>query len=1667
MTLQSKFREGLALHQQGQWAQAQQIYQQILKVQPRHADTLHLLGMLARQTGNPAQAVHWIEKSLKISPDNAAAYSNLGNALSDLKRYPEAIDSYDKAIALQPNQAEAWSNRGVALNALEQHQAAIDSYDRAIALKADFAKAWCNRGIALNALKRHQEAIGNYEQAIALEPNYVEALFNRGNALNELKKYQEAIDSFNQALAFQPDHADAWCNRGNALLKLKQHQAAIDSCDRAIALKPALAQAWFSRGNALLELKLYQEAIDGYDRALATQPDNTEAWYRRGVAMYNTKQYRAAVDSFDQAIAIRADHADAYFNRANALNELKQYQAAIDSFDQAIALNPDFAPAYNNRGCVLISLKQHQLAVDSYDQALALQSDNASAWCNRGVALFDLKQHQAAIDSYDRAIALQPDHPLLHGPRLHIKKQICDWRDAEHEVAELLARIDQNEKVSTSLSALALTASLRLQRKAAQTWVNDKFPENFELGQIPKRGKRDKIRLGYFSMDFLNHPVSYLTAELFETHDRDKFEVYAFSFGIDTKDDMRTRLEAGFDKFIDVWSRSEREIAELARQMEIDIAIDLAGLTGDSRTGIFARRAAPLQVNYLGYPGTMGASYMDYLIADPQLVPEEAQAHYAEHIVYLPSFQANDSQRAISSKVFGREELGLPQTGFVFCNFNSLYKITPGTFDGWMRILKQVDGSVLFLLADNELAAINLTREASQRGVDAGRLVFGKRLATTEYLARYRAADLFLDTFPFNAGTTASDALWAGLPLLTLTGEAFASRMAASLLSAIELPELITTTQEEYEALAVALALNPERLQAIRQKLARNRLSTALFDTPRFTRHLEDAYTQMLELYHADLPPEHIYVKPFHLDTGQVQSRFKEALALHQQGLLTQAKPIYQEILQVQPKHADALHFLGMLARQNGDLTAALDLIGKSIEIRPDNAAAWSNLGNALSDLKRYPEAINSYDKAISLQPNHADAYSNRGVALNHLQQYQAAIDSYDKAIALKPDFAQPWCSRGIALSALERHQNAIESFDRAIALESEHAQAWCDRGNAQSALKEHRQAVDSYDRAIALNPEYADAWCNRGNALHALRQYQAAIDSYQHAMAIAPDQAEAYCNCGNTLRESKQQLQAIEYYDKAIALKADYAEAYSNRGAALNDLLQHEQALISYDRAIALQPDLAKAYSNRGNAFNALKQRLQAIENYEKALALQPDQDYVPGTLLHTRMHVCDWSNAASRISELLARLDRNERIAQSFPVLSLTSSAALQRKAAEIWVNDKHAVNLELGSIPKRGKKEKIRLGYFSMDFRNHPVSFLTAELFETHDRERFEVYAFSYGPDTQDEMRKRLELAFDKFVDVKDKSERDIAALARQLEIDIAVDLAGFTGSSRSGLFAWRAAPVQINYLGYPGTMGASYMDYLIADPQLIPEEAKPHYCEKIVYLPDSYMVNDRQRAISDRVFSREELGLPPTGFVFCCFNNAYKITPGTFDGWMRILRQVDGSVLFLLADNELAATNLRKEACLRGMDADRLVFGKRLPAPEYLARYRVADLFLDTFPFNAGTTGSDALWAGLPVLTRTGEAFASRMASSLLSAIELPELITTTQEAYEALAVQLATNPERMQAIRQKLARHRLSTALFDTPRFTRHLEDAYTQMLERYHADLPPAHIHVAQAGVQG
>jgi len=797
------------------------------------------------------------------------------------------------------------------------------------------------------------------------------------------------------------------------------------------------------------------------------------------------------------------------------------------------------------------------------------------------------------------------------------------------------------------------------------------------------------------------------------------------------------------------------------------------------------------------------------------------------------------------------------------------------------------------------------------------------------------------------------------------------------------------------------------------------------------------------------------------LDSIPAKAKFEVARLLDGQGQHAEAKAACEQILGQQPEHWESLTLLAELEARQGNMQRALQLYTKLIDFRPDFAPAYYKRGNLLRKNCQMEAAIESYDRAIALDPLYANAFCNRGVVLGLLHRPDDALASYDRAIALNPGDALALYNRGDVLRDLKRLNEALASYDRAIAVKPDYAEAYCNRGALLQELEEWDAALISYDRSIEINPGIAYAYINRGNLLRERKKFDLALADCNWAIEIDPANADAYRHLGILLTDLRQWGAAFASLNRAIELNPDLAEAHCSRGVLLAQVLRWDAASESLEKAIALKPDYAEAFRHRGDVLVGLKQYVAAIESYDRALVLKPDLPYLRGGRRHTAMYICDWNDLELDVDRLTAGIDDDAKVAPPFSVLAMLNSARLQHRAARIWVHKHYPPEDSLPAIVPHPAAEKIRLAYFSGDFRLHPVALLSAEFLEAHDRAKFEIIAFSFGPNTQDEVRMRLERAFDRFVDARDKSDEEVALLARSLNIDIAIDLAGHTGFSRTRVFALRAAPIQINYLGYPGTMGAEYMDYLIGDRVVIPEEQRRHYTEKIAYLPNSFLPHDSSRKIGTTVFTREDLGLPATGFIFCCFNNNHKITPETFDSWMRILGRVDHSVLWLSQNEPTAASNLRREAMRRGVDGGRLIFADRMSSmSEHLARHRVADLFLDTLPYNAHATALDALWAGLPVLTCVGEGFASRVAASLLSAIELPELITTTRTQYENLAVDLALDPQHLGEIRQKLARNRLKAPLFDTKAFTRHLEAAYTKMHERYRADLPPEDIYV-------
>ncbi len=688
----------------------------------------------------------------------------------------------------------------------------------------------------------------------------------------------------------------------------------------------------------------------------------------------------------------------------------------------------------------------------------------------------------------------------------------------------------------------------------------------------------------------------------------------------------------------------------------------------------------------------------------------------------------------------------------------------------------------------------------------------------------------------------------------------------------------------------------------------------------------------------------------------------------------------------------------------------------------PRPLAVLINEAVSLHQKGRLDEARVLYEQVLKIDPRNFDALHLLGLMLSNTESTaDEGLELMGKALAVNPGSVFAHANRGFALAALGRHVQAIEDYRVALRIEPRHLKSHCNLGISLRALQRHEEAVASYHEAIQIDPSFVTAHFNLANAQHDLGR----------------------------------EMEALAGFDEVLRLTPDMAQAWFGRGAALRAMNRYAQAVASCEKALRIDPRLAEAWAVLGDCLIQLRHYAHAATSYGNALAINPNRNFAAGFRLHAKMHICDWRDHDVEVSDLLDKIASGAKASPGLPLLAMTDSALLQKAAAQAWIAEKCAAYTAQEPIPQRDRHARLRVAYFSPDFCEHPVSFLTAELYELHDRANFEVFAFSYGPNTGDRMRKQLELAFDRFIDVQGRTDREIAQLSRQLEIDVAVDLTGLTSNARPGVFAVRAAPVQVSYIGYAGTSGAPFLDYLIADETLVPDESRQHYTEQIAYLP-CFQVNDRRRTISSRAITREELGLEAASFVFCAFNQSYKIVPSVFDCWMRILGRVPQSSLLLYANDPAIHATLRARAELRSIDPSRLIFAGRLPNEEHLARYRAADLFLDTFPLNGGATVSDALWAGLPVLTRAGEAFGSRMGASLLQAAGLAELVTSDEQAYEDLAVALSRHPEKLNSLTERLRADRMSCALFDTARFTRSLEDIYVQMHGRWIAGLAPA-----------
>jgi protein O-GlcNAc transferase len=753
----------------------------------------------------------------------------------------------------------------------------------------------------------------------------------------------------------------------------------------------------------------------------------------------------------------------------------------------------------------------------------------------------------------------------------------------------------------------------------------------------------------------------------------------------------------------------------------------------------------------------------------------------------------------------------------------------------------------------------------------------------------------------------------------------------------------------------------------------------------------------------------------------------ERALELIHAGRLAPARALCNEVLAKEPRNFNALQLTGHIALRAGDYSGAASALSAARAVNPLNPAVHSNLAVALLALQRPAEGLQCCDMALRLKPQYPEAHCNRGHALVALGRAAEAIASYDAALAAAPRFVDAHAGRARALVDLKRYAEALESCAPLLRIEPRSLDGWCLQGSVLLKNKQPEAALAAFDRALECHPDAAEAHNNRGTALRDLRRPREALAAYERALRLRPQFAQVYCNVAN------------------IGL----------------DSGRYEEALGHCDEALRMAPGLAEALNIRGTALRVLKRYGEAAATYEQLLAAAPLFGQAQSHLLFARASLCDWTDRSQQVTHITARLAQNESASSPHAFLWICDSGAAQLRCATLYSREQFPASTPLwqGEQYKHGR---LRVAYLSADFSDHPVAHLIAGVLERHDRSRFETFGVALHRDgVEGAMHVRMRHAFEHFLDVSEAGDRDIARLLREAEIDIAVDLTGHTRGGRLGILACRPAPVQINFLGFTGTSGADYVDYLIGDEVAIPAHHESFFSERIVRMPHSFLPNDDCQPIAAHTPERCALGLPDEGFVFCAFNNPYKLNPGVFDVWMRLLGEVPGSVLWLRAEAGAVAENLKREAVTRGITPDRLVFAPRLESMEaHLARYRQADLFLDTVPYGAHATARDALWAGLPVLTCAGESFASRVAASLLRGLGLEELITGSLDDYASQALKLARAPGLLGELRATLAQRRAGP-LFDTELFRQHLESAYVAVHERQRRGEAPANLTVA------
>ncbi|WP_319525224.1 tetratricopeptide repeat protein [uncultured Desulfosarcina sp.] len=802
-----------------------------------------------------------------------------------------------------------------------------------------------------------------------------------------------------------------------------------------------------------------------------------------------------------------------------------------------------------------------------------------------------------------------------------------------------------------------------------------------------------------------------------------------------------------------------------------------------------------------------------------------------------------------------------------------------------------------------------------------------------------------------------------------------------------------------------------------------------------------------------------------------IKEDLKKAFVAHKSGNTELAYQLYLRVLQEKPQEADALHLIGVALHQMGRPENALDYLSQAISINKSNPIYYNSLGRILNTLEKYSQSIKCYEKSIRLAPRYAEPHYNLGTVCHALHKIEESIGHYQNAIRINPGFAEAHNNLGAALNEIGNFSEARESCLQAIRLKPDYPEAFNNLGNAQKELGEVDQAIQSYRRAIGILGECAEILGNLGNALSEAGKHDDAFRSYNRAIEIEPSNGKIYNNLGALFRSQGKLDDAVACFEKAIRLMPHDVEAYHNLGNIYYDRSEYKLAISCYQKALTYDPHSLRTMINLGICLQEKGDSEMAVDIFKQVLDYDPENEKACCHLAHEMYQRCQWDILDSinrKIDRFTDEKLKDGERPEEMPFLNLIrrSDPSINFKVAQKWSDLFVRANSDKRNNPRGVRVEtnskKLTIGYLSNNFRNHPTAQLTWKIFSFHDRQQFNVNVYSYGEDDSSEHRKRIKNDCDKFTDIRALDHRGAANCIYHDQVDILIDLVGYMRNHRLDIASQRPAPIQVRWLGLAGTTGADFFDYLITDRIVTPPEESIYYSEKFIYMPDTYQVNSGLFDESIMRFQRQDDNLPEEGFVYCSFCSSYKIEANVFGLWMKILKAVPKSILWLLKSNNIVASNLRKEAESRGVDPLRIIFAEKMPKENHLERLKMADLALDTLTVNGAATTSDALWVGIPVITMKGTHFASRMSASILNAIGMEDLVCEFQDTYKKKAIELGNNPIEIKTLKDRLRINRIEKPLFDTHLFVTHLEKAYLKIWERYRDRKEPCIIHVGR-----